>query len=326
MVVNNNGNFLGTLTDGDIRRAIIMGANIDNKIGPYIKKKSFIIDETKFKKLSEDKIKKIFKEYAESKIDLIPVLNKKQKIVDILETQSGIKNEIKIENKLSKIPLVLMAGGKGNRLKPFTDIFPKPLLPINNLPAAEHIFNFFKNSGVKKIFISVNFKKDLIKSYFKDKNYSIQYIEEKKKLGTIGSISYLNKKMKTDFFVSNCDTLLDINLNKFYEYHRKGKFYITLVSAIKNYLLPYGSCELDKSGNLKKITEKPNLNYLVNTGLYLMRPEITKFVPKNKYMDMDELIQILKKKKKKIGIFPVSEMNWTDVGEWSEYNKMILKS
>ncbi len=326
MVVNNNDNFLGTLTDGDIRRAIIMGANINNKIGPYIKKKSFTIEEEKYKKLSIGKINQIFREYAASKIDLIPVLNKKRKIIDILETQKNFKQDIRIENRLNKIPLILMAGGKGNRLKPFTDIFPKPLLPINNLPAAEHIFNFFNSSGVKKIFVSVNFKKDLIKSYFKDKHYSIQYIEEKKMLGTIGAISYLKKKMKTDFFVSNCDTLLDINLNKFYDYHKKGNFHVTLVSAVKNYLLPYGSCELDKNGNLKKIIEKPNLNYLVNTGLYLMKPEIINFIPHNKHMDMDELIQILKKRRKKIGIFPVSELNWTDVGEWSEYNKIILKS
>ena len=113
-----------------------------------------------------------------------------------------------------------------------------------------------------------------------------------------------------------------MNLKKFYDYHKKGKFHITLVSAIKNFVLPYGSCELDKFGNLKKITEKPNFNYLVNTGLYLMKPEVIKYVKKNYDMDMDKLIQNLKKKGKKIGIFPISEINWTDIGEWSEYHKV----
>ena len=101
---------------------------------------------------------------------------------------------------------------------------------------------------------------------------------------------------------------------------------ITVVAAIKNFRLPYGSCEIDKSGNLKKIVEKPNLNYLVNTGLYIIKPQVLKYISKNKTLDMDELMKILKNKRKKIGIFPVSEKNWTDVGEWPEYNKMIFNS
>ena len=326
MVVNKNDNFLGTLTDGDIRRAIIMGADIESKIGPYIKKKSFTIDETKYKKLSPKKIKKILKSYLESKIDVIPVINKKKKVVDFIDTQARIEQEIKTNNILNKIPLILMAGGKGNRLKPFTDIFPKPLVPINNIPAAEHIINSFRNSGVNKIFISVNFKKELIKSYFKEKKFNIQYIEEKKELGTAGSLSYLKNKARSDFFVSNCDTLLNVNLKRFYEYHKKGQFFITVVAAIKNFRLPYGSCEIDKSGNLKKIVEKPNLNYLVNTGLYIIKPQVLKYISKNKPLDMDKLMKLLKQKRKKIGIFPVSEKNWTDVGEWPEYNKMIFNS
>ena len=178
MVINSKNKFLGTITDGDIRRAIIRGANIENKIGPYVKTRSFTIDEEKFKKFSKEKITKISNIFKKSKIDVIPIINKKKKIINFIDTQKNISQNNNLEKLLNDVPLVLMAGGEGTRLKPFTNIFPKPLIPVNNLPAAEHIINFFKKDGVNKIFISVNYKKDLIKSYFRDK-VTLRYIEEK---------------------------------------------------------------------------------------------------------------------------------------------------
>ncbi len=317
IVLDGNSKFFGTLTDGDVRRAILTNANINNMIKPYVRKKSFTIDEDRFKKLSITQVEKLINDYSKKKIYLIPIINKKGFVINFID------KDIK-KTELNKVPLIVMAGGKGVRLKPFTDIFPKPLIPVDNIPAAEQIINLFRQSGINKIFFSVNFKKDLIKSYFKDKPYKINYIEEKKSLGTVGSLSFVKKKITSDFFVSNCDTILKINLNDFYDYHKKNNFFITIVVATKNFKLPYGSCELDRKGNLKQITEKPNSNYLVNAGLYLMNPKVIKFLKKNSPMDMDQLIKIVKSKKKKIGVYPISEKNWYDVGEWSEYNKLIF--
>ncbi len=317
IVVDKNQKFFGTLTDGDVRRAILINSNVHNSIKSYVKKKPIVIKEADYKKLSASDVDKLLKKHSKSKIDLIPVINEKRKVIHLIDSETK-------KTQLDKISLVVMAGGKGVRLKPFTDIFPKPLIPVNNIPAAEQIINSFRENGVNKIFFSVNFKKDLIKSYFKDKPYKINYIEEKKSLGTVGSLFNLKKHINSDFFLSNCDTILNINLKDFFDYHKKNNFFISIVVATKNFKLPYGSCELDKRGLLKKITEKPNTNYLVNTGLYLMNSKITKFVKKNSPMDMDQLIKILKNKNKKIGVYPISESNWFDVGEWSEYNKLIF--
>ena len=316
IVVDKNQKFYGTLTDGDVRRAILNNSNVHNTIKSYVKKKPVVIREVDYKKLSSNDIDKLFKKFKNSKIDLIPVINEKKRVIHLIDSEAK-------KTQLNKIPLVLMAGGKGVRLKPFTDIFPKPLIPVNNIPAAEQIVNSFRENGVNKIFFSVNFKKDLIKSYFKDKPYKINYIEEKKSLGTVGSLSNL-KQVNSDFFVSNCDTILNINHKDFFDYHKRNNFFISIVVATKNFKLPYGSCELDKRGLLKKITEKPNTNYLVNTGLYLMNSNVIKFIKKNSFMNMDQLIKILKNKKKRIGVYPISENNWYDVGEWSEYNKLIF--
>ncbi len=290
IVVDKNQKFYGTLTDGDVRRAILNNSNVHNTIKSYVKKKPVVIREVDYKKLSSNDIDKLFKKFKNSKIDLIPVINEKKRVIHLIDSEAK-------KTQLNKIPLVLMAGGKGVRLKPFTDIFPKPLIPVNNIPAAEQIVNSFRENGVKKIFFSVNFKKDLIKSYFKDKPYKINYIEEKKSLGTVGSLSNL-KQVNSDFFVSNCDTILNINHKDFFDYHKRNNFFISIVVATKNFKLPYGSCELDKRGLLKKITEKPNTNYLVNTGLYLMNSNVIKFIKKNSFMNMDQLIKILKNKKK----------------------------
>lgn len=329
IVVKNQNVFYGTLTDGDIRRAIILGARLDDKIKNYAKKKNFTINQNKFKKLNPNEVLKLIKQFPEKKIELIPVIGKNKKVVDFIDTKKIIENKDKIEvkkNKLKKTPLVLMAGGRGLRLKPFTNMFPKALIPVSNVSAAEHILNFFKAEGIKKFYITVNYKKKLIKSYLEEKNLNIKYIEEKKELGTAGSLSYLKNKIKEDFFVSNCDTILKFNLQNLYDYHVKNNFFITIVVATKNFQLPYGSCEIDKKGNLKRITEKPKFNYLVNAGLYVMKPAVLKFVKNNLSFDMDELIKLLKKKKKKIGVFPISETDWTDIGEWSDYNKLILNS
>ena len=164
--------------------------------------------------------------------------------------------------------------------------------------------------------MSLNYKKNLIKSYFREnKIKNLHFLEEQKPLGTAGSISMLKGKVKTDFFIINCDTILSINLEKFYEYHKKNNYSITLVAASKNFKLSYGSCEIKKNGQLKKILEKPSMNYLVSVGLYLFKSDVIQLVSKNKFLGMDALIKKVKKKGGKVGVFPISEGNWYDTGQ-----------
>lgn len=218
-----------------------------------------------------------------------------------------------------------MAGGKGTRLQPFTSILPKPLIPVQNKTMIEHIIEQFTEFGSNNFFLTINYKGKILKAFFDelDPKYKINYIEEKKPLGTAGSLYFLKNKIKTPFFVTNCDVIIKTNYSKLLKFHKEGKFDISLVASTKEYEIPYGTCELDKKGNLLQINEKPKYDFLVNSGLYLLNPEILKIVPKNKFYHITQLIEDSKKIGKKIGVYPINDDLWTDVGQWAEYRRAI---
>ena len=317
IIVDSKNILKGTLTDGDVRRALLDGASVNSKVKNYIKKKPFYFKEKNFKKSSES-IKKLvtdfMKKIKDEHIDIIPLLDQNHKVKEIIIAKDFSKY-IKNEYLLKNIPALIMAGGQGKRLKQYTNYFPKPLVPIEDSTATEFILNSFKKYGVKKFYMSLNYKKNLIKSYFKEnKIKNLHFLEENKILGTAGAIGMLKGKVKSDFFIINCDTILSINLEKFYEYHKKNNYSITLVAATKSFKLSYGSCEIKKNGQLKKIVEKPSRTYLINVGLYLFKPEVINLVKKNKFLDMDALIKKVKQKGGRIGVFPISADNWKDTG------------
>ena len=319
LVVDSNNVLKGTLTDGDIRRALLRGADINSKIKKYIKRKPYFIKVKNFNEFGENaqqkKIQSLIKKIKDNNIDIIPLIDKFNKVKDIIFVKDFNRFSFS-KKKFENISTLIMAGGKGTRLKPFTNYFPKPLTPVEDKTATEYIINSFSNYGVKKFYISLNYKKNLVKSYLKEnKIENLHFLEEKKVLGTAGALSMLKGKIKNDFFVINCDTIVSINLEKFYDYHKKNNYKISLVAATKNFQLSYGSCEINKNGQLKKILEKPKMNYLVNVGLYLFKPEIINLVAKNKFLEMDVLIKRVKQKGGKIGIFPISEDNWRDIGQ-----------
>ena len=218
-----------------------------------------------------------------------------------------------------------MSGGKGTRLKPFTEMFPKPLLPVGNKTAIDHITDNFLKNDFNNFVFSINYKSKLLKAYLqekKEKKIKINYIQEKKPLGTAGSLKLLNKKfLKEDFFVINCDTILNLDFQSLLEYHKSNKNYITLVVSMKEIMIPYGVCLLKKDNTLDQINEKPKKRYLVNTGLYVVNPKVIKFIPSNRVFDFDELIQKVKKKRFKIGLFPIEDKSWKDIGSWDDFNK-----
>ena len=321
LLITRSGNILaGTVTDGDIRRAIFNGANVSTNVYKFAKKNPVTLRNVDIENRNQDsnknfKLKKVLKKSTDDKFDIIPVIDKKRIIKKIIY-RKNIKNLFQDKQTLRKIPVLIMAGGRGTRLKEFTNYFPKPLVPVQNSTALEYIINMFKIAGFSKFFISLNYKKNLIKSYLKEiKVKNVKYLEEKNFLGTAGAIGMLNGKVKSDFFVINCDSILSINLKKFYEFHRKNNYKITLAAASKNFNLPYGSCELKNNGQLKKITEKPNINYLVNVGLYIIKSDLISLVQKNKFLGMDAFIKKVQKRKGSVGVFPIEEESWIDVGQ-----------
>jgi NDP-sugar pyrophosphorylase family protein len=220
-----------------------------------------------------------------------------------------------------------MAGGEGARLLPFTNILPKSLIPIDGKPVIELIIDRFKQCGCSEFYLSVNYKANILQAYFSNykEKYKIKYIQEDKPLGTIGSLYMLKNKIKAPFFVSNCDILIEADYYDIFRFHKDNKNKLTLVVSLKHYTIPYGICNIKKSGILKGIKEKPEYDFLVNTGLYLMEPEVLGDIPKKKFYNTTDLIGDYIKGKEKIGVYPVSEKSWLDMGQWEELQSSIQR-
>ena len=257
-------------------------------------------------------------------MDLIPIVNENGIVLDYVNW-SILGKKTKASESFTDIPVVIMAGGKGERMKPFTKILPKPMIPINDKTILEYIIERFRNISCNDFHITLNYKAKILKAYFEELNldYNISFVEEVKPLGTAGSLFLLKNKMKKPFFVSNCDIIVKCDYEELYQFHIEGKYDITLVASNKEYIIPYGTCELDKNGSLSIINEKPKYDFLINTGLYVVNPRLLKLIPKNKFYHITHLIENAKASGFKIGVFPINEESWIDIGQWSEYKKAI---
>ncbi len=318
VVVNNKKKLLGTLADGDLRRAILKKKKLNSSIKDIFNKNPYYLTHGKF----ENKNLKNF--FLNNKINFVPIVSEKKIVLDVISL-SDLLNEKKVIKKTNKIPVVIMAGGKGTRLQPFTKVLPKPLIPINGKTVIEHIIESFLKNGSENFYVTVNYKSKILKSFFEElnPNYKISYLQETKPLGTAGSLFKLKNKIKSPFFLTNSDIILDIDLQDLYNFHINNKSDITMVTAAKEFQVPYGVCELTARGDLKKIIEKPKYDFFTNTGLYVVSENIINLLEKNKKIDMDQLILKAKKNKKKIKVFPVSDKQWLDIGQWNEYRKTV---
>jgi NDP-sugar pyrophosphorylase family protein len=184
----------------------------------------------------------------------------------------------------------------------------------------------FVGVGCNEFHISVNYKAQTIKDYFVNLNnaaYNIDYFEEDKPLGTAGSMFLIKDKIQTTFFVSNCDILIDQDLSEIYKYHKSNKNKITIVSAMKNYKIPYGTIETSEKGILKSMDEKPELIFQINTGMYILEPEMLDLIPNNEFFHITELIEKVRKSGENVGVFPIAENSWQDIGNWDDYKKIL---
>jgi NDP-sugar pyrophosphorylase family protein len=173
----------------------------------------------------------------------------------------------------------------------------------------------------------VNYKGRILKAYFEElePEYNVIFVDENEPLGTAGSLQYLKGKFDTPFFVTNCDIIIKANYASLYEFHQKNNYGITLVASAKEYIIPYGTCELNGDGHLAHINEKPKYDFLINTGLYVLNPDVLNLIPKDKFYHITHLIEDAKNQGKKIGVFPVDDDDWIDIGQWAEYQKAIDK-
>jgi NDP-sugar pyrophosphorylase family protein len=258
----------------------------------------------------------------------MPVVNDENKIIKLYKWNDFFEHK-HLEPKFSKpVDVIVMAGGQGTRLKPLTNIIPKPLIPVGEKAIIEVIVDKFVSLGVSQFYFTVNYKYELIKLHFDsitNKNYNLEYVLEDMPLGTAGSMYLLKSKINKTTFVSNCDIVIEEDYNEILKYHLKVKNMITIVGAVKHVKIPYGTLETGEQGELKSFKEKPELTYLINTGFYILEPEILQLIPDNKHIHFTELIEIAQSKGYKTGVFPISEKSWYDIGEWDEYKKIINK-
>jgi len=320
LVVDENNVLLGTLTDGDLRRSILAGAKFSAQIT-----ESFNTNPTFLVKGSYTK-EEAMQLLRRKKLGLIPIVDKEHVVVDYI-IWSAMNGGSKPSKTLRNVPVVIMAGGKGTRLEPFTKVLPKPLVPVREKPIIEHIIKCFTDIGCTDFHMTVNYKSKILKAYFEEllPDYQVHFVEEKEPLGTAGSLRFLDDQFKQSFFVTNCDIVIKADYVSLYEFHFKGGYDITLVASAKEYVIPYGTCELNGEGHLSHINEKPKYDFLINTGLYVLNPDVLELIPENKFYHITHLIEDAKNKGKKVGVFPIDDDAWIDVGQWTEYQQVVTK-
>ena len=316
IVVNETDVVIGTLSNGDIRKSILKGTQPTDSIEAVYNKQPICMSSNH----SHDEVKKTLLQHD---LDLIPIIDDNGKLIDYMNWDKLYPSK-SMEKKLTA-PVVIMAGGVGSRLLPFTSVLPKPLIPVHDKPIINHIIDQFCQYGVNKFWISVNFKSRILKSYFYEMqpSYKVDFINEDVPLGTIGSLSYLKNKIDQPFFVSNCDVIIKSDLALMYDYHVNTKADLTLIACQKKYVIPYGTCHVDSAGLLESMDEKPEFNFLVNTGLYIINPSIIGIIPAGQSYDITDLIRDMKLLGKKIAVYPIQEQAWVDIGQWADYKKAI---
>jgi dTDP-glucose pyrophosphorylase len=309
-IVDKEKRLKGTITDGDVRRAILSGAGLEDNVSNIVHKNPVYISCG----MNREKIKDIFIKKA---VKVIPVVDDNNRVVDLISINDILLPEGK------KNPVIIMAGGLGTRLKDLTKEVPKPMLKVGHDPILQHIISNFKQYGYNKILISVNYKSEIIENYFQDGlayGVKIDYIRENKRLGTAGGIKLANDYIDKPFFVINGDIFTNLNVDNMMKFHIENKFDITVGTRKHSFQIPYGVIETEDNF-IKKLKEKPAIDYLINAGVYCLNPNLIKFIPNNQYFEITDLIGICIKNGGKVGSYEIKDY-WMDIGRMEDYNKV----
>ncbi len=306
-VVNNSQQMVATLTDGDIRRGLLSGKNINDSITSVMFRNFSFLEKDRF---SLDDIREIRKK----EIELVPFLDSNKKILRVID----------LKHLRSVLPLdaVIMAGGEGKRLKPLTDNLPKPLLKVGDKPIIEHNIDRLRSFGIDTIFISINYLGDKISAYFgdgKNKGISIRYIREDKPLGTIGSVNCIKDYSHDTILVMNSDLLTDIDVEDFYRSFIERKADLSVATIPYRVNVPFAVVETDEE-RILSLKEKPSYTYYSNAGIYLLRKELLKYIPAGTHYNATDLMEKLISEGKKVSYYPILGY-WLDIGQAEDYEK-----
>lgn len=318
LFVFDNEHFISILTVGDIQRAIVKNIALEAPVAQ-------VVDRNKKFAHTNEPMDVIREKMLHLRAECMPVLDENGELVDVIFWRDLFeKEETDLRPKID-LPVVIMAGGKGTRLKPITNVIPKPLVPVGDKTILEVIMDQFEAIGCQKFYMSVNYKADIMKYYLSqlEHKYDIEFFMEDKPLGTIGSVSLLKGKITTPFFVSNCDSINEQDYRDVWDYHVQNHNDMTIVTMVKSFKIPYGVIETGADGLMSALKEKPEQTYQVNTGVYILNPDLINEIPEGEFFHITHLMEKVQARGGRVGCFPVSEQSWKDMGEWPEYLKMI---
>lgn len=321
-VVDDNQRLVGTLTDGDIRRVVINGASLEGPIKGVFNTKPIVL------KKGDYSASEALKLMHKHKIERIPIIDGEGVLIDYVSwdiISSPGANKI-IRHGAIDIPVVIMAGGKGTRLSPFTNVLPKPLVPIGDKTVLEMVIDQFRTFGIDHFFLTVNYKGEMIRAYFNglEKEYKVSYVWEEEFLGTASSICLMKESLPDSFIVSNCDILVKADYEDVIKFHKQSEAMLTIISSIQHYIIPYGVIQITSGGQVEKIEEKPEYTLPINTGVYVLNRECLNYIPEKTLFHMTHLIQALLDSQQKVVTYPVNEREYVDIGQWEEYRKAVL--
>jgi dTDP-glucose pyrophosphorylase len=302
-----NGKLLGSLTDGDVRRGLLSGLNLESKVNEFVQ------ENPKYIQKGDYNIQQIIS-YRESGLKVIPIIDQNHKVIGTINFRF-VKSYLPID-------AVIMAGGRGERLRPLTDENPKPMLLIGDKPIIEHNVDRISNFGIDNFWISVRYLGIQIKDYLKNgsnKGINIQYVDEDNPLGTIGCVSLIQEFEHEYILVTNSDILTDIDYEDFFLEFIKSGADFSVVTIPHKIDVPYAILETN-NGLIKSFKEKPTYTYLANGGIYLMKKEICEKIPKNKLYDATDLLENLIKNNYKVTSYQLRGY-WLDIGKHDDYIK-----
>ena len=311
LVTNENGVLLGTVTDGDVRRALLDGINLREPITRIMNRHPKVLPSG----ISLEVARKLM---VECSIRHVPLVDEQGRLVDLIRWNDLFLSKVEARPE----SVVIMAGGKGTRLDPFTKILPKPMIPLRDKPIIEVIMERFNRQGFNEFILCLGYKAEIIRLYFNGNGrpYKVDFVQEEEPLGTAGALSLLTGRFDDAFLLTNCDIIVEMDYAQLIEYHREGRYALTIVGALKEFVVPYGVMHTENDRFW--IEEKPNFHFLVNTGLYVLEPAVQQLIEKGKPVDMPDLIAAAQSRGFRIGIYP-HHGRWFDVGQWEEYQQTL---
>lgn len=309
LVTNSEGRLLGTVTDGDVRRALIRGVVMDDPVSRVMNPDFTSVPAgTPLREIAELIRGRYLKQ--------IPVLDTHGRVVDIVH----IKDIIREAGKDN--PVVIMAGGLGTRLRPLTNEVPKPMLHVGEKPLLQTIIEKLASHGYRDILLSVNYKADVIENYFQDGRHfgvRVQYLRENRRLGTAGALRLARPYLRRPAIVLNGDILTSVNFDSLLQFHTDNRFDITMCTKRYDVPIPYGVVNLTDV-QVTAITEKPTLEFFIAAGIYCLNPEVVDLIPADRPCDMPDLARAAIGRGMKVGSFPIREY-WLDIGHLDDYQR-----